>query len=175
MKINKPELFSKILINVLFISIFISLFFFTYGASIEKKVVENQMDFLCINLTDMIKLGGKEVNQQITDAVKNITIPDLSEEDQKAYDTNKNIMMQVIKLVIIFFIVVSFIVFGVYSQFGNKTYDLGEIISNNLVILFFIGLTEFSFLTFFGAKFISIDPNKTKLSIIQNLKKNKYI
>jgi len=93
MKINKPELFSKILINVLFISIFISLFFFTYGASIEKKVVENQMDFLCINLTDMIKLGGKEVNQQITDAVKNITIPDLSEEDQKSYYTNKNIMM----------------------------------------------------------------------------------
>lgn len=175
MKINKPELFSKVLINVLFISVFISLFFFTYGARIEQKVVEDQMEFLCINITNMAKLGGKEINQQMKDYINKITVPDLSEEDKKARNNNNNIMKRIINLVIGFFIAVSFIIFGVYTQFGNKTYDLGEIVTNNFIILLFIGLTEFAFLTFFGAKFISIDPNKTKLSIIKHLREYKYI
>jgi hypothetical protein len=46
MHINKSELLSKVLINVLFISIFITVFFFTYGSYIEKKVVIEQMEFL---------------------------------------------------------------------------------------------------------------------------------
>jgi hypothetical protein len=175
MKINKPELFSKVLINVLFISVFISLFFFTYAAKIEEQVVKDQMEFLCINITNMAKLGGKEINQEMIKLINNINPPDLSAEDKKASDNNSNIMKRVIKLVIGFSIFVAIIILGVYSQFGNKSYDLGEIITDNFVILLFIALTEFAFLTFIGAKFISIDPNKTKLSIIQNLKKNKYI
>lgn len=175
MKINKPELFSKVLINVLFISVFISLFFFTYAAKIEEQVVKDQMEFLCINITNMAKLGGKEINQEMIKLINNINPPDLSEEDKKASDNNNNIMKHVIKLGIGFSIFVSIIILGVYLKFGKKSYDLGEIITDNFVILLFIALTEFAFLTFIGSKFISIDPNKTKLSIIQNLRKNKYI
>jgi hypothetical protein len=62
-----------------------------------------------------------------------------------------------------------------YNKYSNKSYDLGEIIVNNLVILFFIGIVEYSILKYFGARYISIDTNKVKLSLLTNFKKYNYI
>jgi hypothetical protein len=175
MKINKSELFSKVLSNVLFISIFIAFFFFTYGSYIEKKVVKNQMEFLSEHISNIIKLGGKNINKDVINFTNNIKVPDLSKEDKDASTNNKKITLNVIKINILFFIIVFSIIIYIYLNYGNNTYNLGQIISNNLVILLFIALTEFIFWNFFASKFISIDPNKTKLSIIQALKKNNYI
>jgi len=172
--INKSEMITKVLINVLFISIFIGFFFFTYGAYIEKKVVKKQMGYLSTNFMETIKLLGKNVNEIASDNVNSITIPDLSHEDEEANENNKKVMKQVIKVNIIFILFVSFIVYYIYKN-SNGTYDLKEIIKENLVILVFIGLIEFVFLTFFISRYISIDPNKAKLVILQSLKENSYI
>jgi len=172
--INKSEMITKVLINVLFISIFIGFFFFTYGAYIEKKVVKKQMGYLSTNFMETIKLLGKNVNEIASDNVNSLIVPDLSDEDEKAAESNKKVMKQVIKVNIIFILFISFIVYYIYKN-SNGTYDLKQIIKENLVILVFIGLVEFVFLTFFGARYISIDPNKAKLAILESLKENTYI
>ena len=60
--INKCELVSKVLINVLFISVFIGIFFFTYGSYIEKKIIKEQMVFLSKDIQNLFSLFGKNIN-----------------------------------------------------------------------------------------------------------------
>ena len=128
------------------------------------------MDILTTNLTDSSKLLGYNTNELITNYINNIKLPDLSKEDNDINNINNNIIYNVIKINLLFIIVSIGILYYVYKK-SNNSFDLEQIISNNLVILLFIGLTEFLFLTFFGSKFISIDPNQTKLSILKSIKK----
>ena len=57
---------------------------------------------------------------------------------------------------------------------GDKTsdilYKLTHIIIESLIILFFVGITEFVFLKYFGARFISIDINKVKIALLTKIK-----
>jgi len=175
MIVNKAELITNILINVLFVSLFIALFFFTYAAYIEKQVVTSQMKFLAGDTSNIIKLFGKDLTEIVRNNVKNTELPDLSHEDEIVKKNNNEIIKKVIKINLIFTIVVSLIVYYIYVKYSNKSYDLGEIIVNNSVILFFIGFVEFSFLTYFGSRYISIDTNKVKLSLLTNFKKYNYI
>uniref|UniRef100_A0A6C0DD17 Uncharacterized protein n=1 Tax=viral metagenome TaxID=1070528 RepID=A0A6C0DD17_9ZZZZ len=175
MIVNKAELITNILINVLFVSLFIALFFFTYAAYIEKQVVTNQMKFLAGDTSNIIKLFGKNVTEIVRDNVKNTVIPDLSHEDEIVKKSNNEIIKKVIKINIFFAIIVSLIVYYIYIKYSNKSYDLGEIIVNNLIILFFIGIVEYSILKYFGSRYISIDTNKVKLSLLTNFKKYNYI
>ena len=37
---------SNVIMHIMIISVFIGIFFFTYGAYLEKKILQNQLDFL---------------------------------------------------------------------------------------------------------------------------------
>ena len=159
--INKSELVSKILINVLLISIFIAIFFFTYGSYIEGKIVKDQMKFLSTDIKNVLNLFGENANNVIIEKIK---MPDLSHEDKKAEENNKEIKIKAFKFLSFFSLFIVGIVYMIYIK--NKSYELNKIISENLVILIGVGLTEYVFLTYFAARFISIDPNQLKLTVL---------
>lgn len=173
--INKPELVSKVLINVLFISVFIGVFFFTYGSYIEKKVVEEQMIFLSKDVKSLFSLFGKNVNDTITTKLNQLELPDLSHEDDKAKQNNIEIKKKAFMFLSLFSLFVAFLVYFIYTKYGNNTYELNKIISENIVILFAIGITEFVFITYFGARFISINPSIVKLTILESLREKDII
>jgi hypothetical protein len=166
-KINKSEMAITIMLNVLFISLYIVIFFFTYGSFIEKKVVKNQMKFLSDNISDNIKIYGKDVNSSLKNIFTSLEEPNLVEEDKMVEESNKKVLMTAIKANVVFFIIVILIVYFIYSK-SNKDFNMKRIIVQNLIILVFVGFTEFSFLTYFGSKYISIDPNFIKLKILEN-------
>lgn len=168
--INKSELINKVLINVLFISLFISIFFFTYGSYIEKKVINNQMYFLAENIKSLFSLFGENTNKLIIAKINEIELPNLSKEDKKVKENNNKIKIKAFLSIIIFIILISVIIYFNYNKFGNNSYKLSEIISENIIILIAIALTEFIFITYFGARFISIEPNIVKLTILKSLK-----
>jgi ABC-type uncharacterized transport system permease subunit len=173
--INKSELISKVLINVLFISLFIGFFFFTYGTYIEKKVVTEQMNFLSKDIKNFFSLFGKNINDTITTKLNKMILPDLSHEDKIARENNNKIKKQAFIVLLVLTLFILFIVYYNYTKYGNNNYKLNEIISENIVILIAIGLTEFVFLTYFGARFISINPNIVKLTILESLREKNII
>jgi len=174
--INKNGLLNKVLINVLLITTFIMIFFFTYGIYIEKKVVVNQMDFLSSNITETLKIFGADVNKNINDKINNITIPDFTEINKVINNNNKTIISKIIKIYSIFgSVIIGMLLINYKLNTNSNLIELKEIILESFIILLFLALVEYSFLTFFSLKFISIDPNKTKLSILKNLKKYNYI
>ena len=165
---------SKVLINVLLISTFICIFFFTYGTFIEKTVITNQMDIIANNFIDTFRLFGNSPNTNLKNTIVNtLLIPDtinkISEEDHDALKNNPDII-KLVTYFILGFIGVVIVIIGGFLGTNFLTFcDLKEILIESSVILLFIALTEYIFLSFFGSKFISIDTNTIKLEIINNL------
>jgi len=169
-KINLYKLSITVIMNVLLISLFIGAFFFTYGSYIEKKVVKNQMQFLGNDITNLIKLGGPSVNDKCNKYFQNIVYPDLSHEDNASADNNKKVLMKAIIANLFFIVLVSISIFFIHKK-SKKDFSMKKIFLQNFILLFFVGFTEFSFLTFFGSKYISINPNSVKLDIFKNIEK----
>ena len=168
--INKSELVSKILVNVLLITLFIGVFFFTYGSYIEGKIVKNQMEFLASNIKDSFGLFGKNTNDFIITKINEIKLPDLSREDKKAEENNEEIKMKAFKFLLLFSLFVVFCIYLIYvKNNNNNSYELNKIISENIIILIGIGVTEYVFLTYFAARFTSIDPNQVKKTVLSLL------
>ncbi len=168
MNINYYELTINVIISVLFISLFIGAFFFTYGTHIEGLVVKNQMKFLSEDIGGYINLLGNDINKNIKNKLLELPNIDLHEEDEKIKESNSKVMNSALITNIAFVVSTIFIVYYL-NQSANL--NIKDIIIKNFIILIFIAITKYAFLTYFGADFISIDPNKVKYNVVDNLKK----
>ena len=166
--LNKSKLAITVIMNVLLISLFIGIFFFTYGSYIEGKIVNNQMEFLSSDISNIVRLFGENTNNNFKEKIKTFILPDLHEEDKKAKEANNKIMMKAFKVNIFFAIVVIIAIATIYIT-SNKDFSMRVLITQNLILLLFVALTEFSFITFFVSDFVSIDPNNIKYNFIKNL------
>jgi len=82
---------------------------------------------------------------------------------------NVNVLITAIKANLFLIVLVDIIVYILFNK-SNKSFSISNILIKNAIILVFIGLTEFSFLQFFGSKYISLNPNVVKHTIIHNIK-----
>jgi len=166
--LNKSKLAITVIMNVLLISLFIGIFFFTYGSYIEGKIVNNQMEFLSSDISNIVRLFGENTNNNFKEKIKTFILPDLHEEDKKAKESNNKIMMKALKVNIFFAIAVIIAIYVIYIT-SKKDFSMGVLIKQNLILLLFVALTEFSFITFFVSDFVSIDPNNIKYNFVKNL------
>ncbi len=181
------ELISKVLINVLLISMFICIFFFTYGIYLEKLTIANQMKILADNFTDTFKLFGNSINKNLYNYI-NINllsaknIEKIKKDDDDALKGNPKIMNKVVFYIFLFFMSVVIIVGAlkwiqvkntpiVPGAPPNDIFNIKKILIESFIVLVFIGLTEFSFLHFFGPQFVSINTNNVKLQVFKDLEK----
>jgi hypothetical protein len=162
------ELSITVMTNVLFISLFIGIFFFTYAAYIEAEVVKSQMEFLATEISNSIKFLGPDITNKINDTIHNLPPINLDSADSAVATMNNSTKIKALIANIVFLILV---IIGVYflSKYDD-TVPIYEILTKNLIILIFIGFTEYAFLTFFGSKYISLNPNYVNYIITDNLK-----
>ena len=90
MSINYTELTITVITNVLFISLFLGLFFFTYAAYIEGEVVKSQMEFLANNLSSSIKILGPDITNKFKDTLNNLPPLDLGHADSIVSSMNSS-------------------------------------------------------------------------------------
>ena len=131
------ELITKVMINVLLIFIFLSIFFFTYATSIEKNVIINQMTVLSHNFMSFIELSGNKINTNIYKKNMNLLSPDniksISANDATVLEGNKNIIKNVIIYVsILTVIVVSIIIFLVKTK---RVTNITKILIDSIISL----------------------------------------
>lgn len=169
---NFSELSITVITNVLLISIFIGIFFFTYATYIEQEVVKSQMDFLSKNITSFVLFLGPDLRDKYKNYLKDVKITGFDDIDKQVEELNKETVNKAIIANVIFFVCAVAIVFFIYhrSLKNREPIHLGQILTQNLIILLFVGLTEFSFLTFFGSKFISLNPNVVKRELVRNFR-----
>jgi hypothetical protein len=160
-----PHQITNIILNVKLISTFIGIFFFTYGKRIEENIVKNQSELLATYLAkDLSTFIDKDTAQKLT---SNISIPDMSDADKQVEEQNASLQQDAFKtlaMVSVGGILLSLIISKYYKiNFSN-------ILRTNIIILFFVALTEYIFLTFVGQNFISLDPNFVRRKILLSLK-----
>ena len=164
-----------ILIQVTCIFIFLTVFFFTYAAKEEEKVVTEQINFLVDDAVGSnLNILPNKMKEQILSKVNSIqpgSSTDVNDNIKKNNDSIKKKSTTI--LITISSIVLLIVGVSVYLSKSKVPFfedlKLGHILKEVFFIVLFVGLTEFVFLTYFASNWVSIDPNKLKAHIFNNL------
>lgn len=168
---------TKIFMQIFFVASFLCLFFFLYVVKVEKEQFVKQINLIVDNLMNPLL---KSIDQIIPDPNNRKNLSDKLKKiinswgvQQKVFkkikDNNEKLIQKTKKAIINFAVVLFAIVVGVITLHfcANLTSSLFE----NLIIVFFIGMTEFLFLHFVASRYISADPNKVKYTILNTVQR----
>ncbi len=161
---------ASIILTVSAMATFLSIFFFTYGAKIERKVLSEQMGYITNSLLgDFGFLIPNDVKSKIRDNLHKIKLPNLEDADNKVNDSNKLIIQNTIKIVVILLTSALLLTYGMSVYYDFNYYDVIFITVLSIIV---VAITEFTFLTFYGSKYLSADINVVKYKIIDTIQKN---
>ena len=164
-----PHDVAYILLGVLLIAAFIALFFFTYVAKVEGQIVDNQIKDIVNDLTDGSRLVFNKQQLIAISAVleNNLTMPDMSSEDNDVVAHNKDLEKNAIKMFGIF-IGIGVIILAV--MWRRYKLDMGEIVKYSLITLALVALTEYLFVTIISKNYVLVDSNYVRYVLMKNLK-----
>lgn len=159
-----------ILLQVLFIFIFLTIFFFTYVHSIEKETFKTQMNIvvddlaLDMNIRPLVPKGQEDIatillSESLDLARKNAEKSSAS-DDQKINDQNRHIRNKAFLWVGIATSVLLVIALGLYFTGHRVSFQIH--IKEALIVVFFVAITELIFLTVITKKYWSVDPSQIR-------------
>jgi hypothetical protein len=169
---------SNIILHIVLISIIIIVIFITYGIFLEKKILENQIEYILDKIFKPIKILAPDTKFFDNDILEKLKIQDTDEIKKKIDIHNKKLLLKgglfngvllLISLIIIIFMGVK------YEQKldnGNKlnfVNYLSKLMQYNLTTLFFVALTYIGFISYIGYNYIYIDEKAIGLNIINKI------
>jgi hypothetical protein len=165
---------SNVIMHIILISVFIGIFFFTYGAYLEKEIIKDQVDYLVDDLISPFKVFIPEDRlKQINTKLNNLNIPVDEVADKKVSDNNKAIIKKAfiaIGISVVLGVIIIIIISKKLNTENMSTSQFwGKLLKYNLITLVFIGLTEFIFAAGFAKNFMSIDTNLFKKTVLNNI------
>ena len=154
----------QIILNVTIISSFIGIFFFTYAATVEKEIIEDQSKTIAVSMANKVKyfIPG-DVKQKI---INDLQKPDLSNEDKDVEKTNKDLRNKAFFVLGILFIV-GILATIIVSKIGNVGF---HIVKEAIIILLFVALTEFLFLNIVTRNYKVADPNFVTSEMLKSIR-----
>lgn len=158
-----------ILLGVILIASFITIFFFTYVSKVEGQVVKNQISDIVADLTDGTKLifTPTQLNVISTALEQYLVMPDMSEADARAEENNRGIQQNAIK---IFGIGISVGIVILLLLWYKYKFSMFELLKYSLITLAMVALTEFLFVTIVSKNYVIVDPNYVRYLIVRNLR-----
>ena len=153
----------NIILSIVFPSVFIGIFFFTYGKTVEKECVVNNVNFLIDDVISPVKtLISPEQKAILLQQLDNIELANMDEEDKKVEKIN-NALLKKSFIVLSGLFLVGIIISYILYRYSNKEVSFSVIIARNVIILLLgIALIELLFAAFIPAQFVSADPNLLK-------------
>jgi hypothetical protein len=162
-----PYQITNIILNVTLIATFIGIFFFTYGKKVEENIVKAQSEVVASHLAkDLKTFIDEETSRKIASS---LVIPDMKAADEQVEKQNRQLQADAYKILSIIFVgglLLSLIIAKRYKL------NITSLLKTNMIILFFVAITEYIFLTYVGQNFISLDPNFVRRKILVSLKKS---
>jgi len=170
---NKVVFLTNILIHVLLMSIFLTIFFFTVAKNVEKQIVEDQVKYI---LGDLIGNTFKGLDNNEKELIKKqvdkeFSSVSLKNEDIRVIQQNKKVFdkslsfLAVLCSILIVIIVIMYIIYRFEFSY-IKLLGISALFS-----LIMVAVTETSFLFLIAKNYLSADPNNIKLKIIEKLDK----
>ena len=116
---------SNVILHIMIISVFIGVFFFTYGAYLEKRILQNQLDFLVDDTIGSFKIFIPELSESIKKPLKEYQIKLDPSADIEVSKSNKQIMKKAMYAILVGFIIGIIIIFVLSKKLdtcGTKTF-----------------------------------------------------
>jgi len=168
---------SNVIMHIMIISVFIGIFFFTYGAYLEKKILQNQLDFLVDDSLGSLKIFLPELSESIKKPLKDYKVKLDSNADIEVADKNKQTMKKAMFAILIGFVIGIVIIYILSKKLDmegmSRTQFFMKLIKYNLMALIVIAITYYTFASGFAKNFMSLDLNRIKKEIVDNLIKLK--
>lgn len=162
------ELIISILVHVLILFTFLSLFFFFFVSKIEERTFQNEMgDMIDDNMKKILTPDIKNYLSQYTPVLQKVQSL-YSEPDRYVQENNRWIKISAIFVVVFLLSIITTILI-----FQCSHISMGGIISENIVTFLCIGIVEYWFFTNIAIKWIPTSPSlmidKMFSSITDNL------
>lgn len=162
------ELIISILVHILILFTFLSIFFFSFVSKIEEKTFQNEMgDLIQTNIRNILTPDIKKYLSQYKPTLQKIQLL-YPEPDRYVQENNKWI-----KISAIFVIAFLLSMIGTILIFQCEKVSMGGIIAENIVTFICIGIVEYWFFTNIAIKWIPTSPSlmidKMFTSISENL------
>ena len=171
---------SNIILHIVLISLFIIIIFLTYGISLEKIVLKNQIEFVTDKFLTIIKKVYPNKKIFTEEMLQSLKLKDSPEEIKKVDNNNNGLIIKgSIANGILLFITIVIIVF-IGLKYQIKLDDgqelsfpgyLGRLTGYNLITLFFVACTYFGFITYIAYNYIYIDDSYILVKIIDKIEK----
>jgi predicted PurR-regulated permease PerM len=167
--------FINIIIHVGIMALFLTIFFFTIAQYFEKKIIEDQIDFVIDDfvgnsLKPVSEKTKKEIRHEINSAFDK---QDLSKADESVKKENTKISTKAWIFVGTMLGIILVIVLTFGFKYRWERYYLKFLFNSALISLIFVAITETLFMFLIAQNYLSADPNQIKMKIIQTLDKNR--
>lgn len=172
LKDNVPRISINILICVLFASLFIIIFFFTYVKKVEEEILIKNIDFTLDELVDDALPFIPDKNKKSLYNLLNETNIEVDKEaDNIVEDANNSLIKKSVYFGIFLSIFIFIVIAIIYLCNKDKINPfIPEIVLENIIIVGSICLVEFLFLNFFISEYISANPNLIKKNLLNILR-----
>ena len=162
-----PYLIVNVIIALVLITTFLTVFFFTYVKTVEKKIVIKNVNYIIDNIGDSIlSILPEQIKTLIYQKLNSFKLPDMSAIDNEVEKSNDVLLMKSIKLI---GIIIIFSLIACYFLCTFYKIDFIEIFMTNFFLSFAIIGTEYLFLNYIIFEWISADPNQLKAKIIKSI------
>lgn len=165
---NNYERFAKIVIIISMMGVILTVLYYTYTSYIEIQTLKNQVKFVVDDLIsdmDMLLLDPS-LNKKIITDIENIKMSEWNiKSDEIVHNRNKRtikksvIMASVMGAFALLFIILS-------KYFKGDAFPMKMILGDTIVIILAIVIVEMLFATYLGSKFLNVDSNYMKSSVI---------
>lgn len=167
--------FVNIFIHVAVMALFLTIFFFTIALYFERKILESQVDFIIDDVVGntfkpLSASDKKKVQIEILSLFDN---KDFSKEDKQVKDSNDKISKKAWTFVGILTGIILVVVVILGFIFKWNFFYLKYLFNSALYSLIFVAITETLFMFLVAQNFLSADPNKIKLKVVETLIKNR--
>ena len=161
-----------VMVHVLILFTFLSLFFFMYVSKIESKAFQSEIgDNLETSLIKILDKNRKDVLPTINRSRSDLTRLEKIYASPLSYSQEKNKLIKISAAFIgvLLLCTILSIVFTMKFECGKDS-DIWHIVIENIIVFIFIGIVEYWFFTNVAMKFIPTSPSLMVDTMINTVK-----
>lgn len=172
---KNPNSTGKLAFSIGFMSVILTIIFFTFGLYIEHKRYQEQIDVLVKSILDEFNyLIPNDLKKILSDLLSNNSKKTATTDSDKSIEkNNKKIRYQSIFFCLVLVIIACVINYFLYKN--NPTeYDLGYILKNTIIMIIFLVITEIIFTLLIIRHFRIVNKDFVKIEMIRHILDKKW-
>jgi hypothetical protein len=161
------------ILSFIMIATFIVIFFFTYVSKVEEKVVKDHVERMTREMFEETDLFLKPEQKDILKTFIEMNrpqVPDaILQDDKRVEEHNKKLLDKSKKIFSALIITGLIVIFLIYITRKNEKIDMKIVIRNSLIILFFVAVLEYLFVSIISQNYILVDSTLFKSLFFKKL------